>query len=465
MARKQHIVAAGRARARGASAQEIRDLAAPWVELPEDFGGKGCRDRLFPPGCVFWLFLWQTLSADGGCREALLKFLAWLAAAKGRTASGSTSGYCQARKRLREDDLAGVHRRVAAGVEERARPGDLWRGRPVKVVDGSSVSMPDTPANQAAYPQPAGQKKGCGFPVMRIVGIFSLATGALLEVARGALAVHERTLFRSLWDSFAPGDVSLNDCGFVGYADFHCLKERGVDSVSRNHQGRKYADVLKPLGKNDRLVLWRRMARSNRPDWMDEEDWERMPDTLVVRRLTVAIDIPGFRSKSLEIVTTLLDPKAYPADAIAALYRRRWAVELHLRDIKITLGMDVLRCKSPAMVRKELWMHAVAYNLVRALMLEAATACAASLERLSFKGTLDTIRQWAPVLAGADPGAAQAIYAKMLSYIARDKVPDRPGRTEPRARKRRPKNYPLLTQPRHEYKEIPHRNSYRKPLN
>lgn len=463
MAKKQEILGAGRARAQGGTVEELEELFSPWLPLPDGFGPEGAYERLFSPRRTFWLFLYQVLSRDGGCKEALMGFLAWLARVEDKTASASTSAYCQARGRLREEDLAGAHRQTAENIEARSRPEDLWLGRNVKVVDGSSVSMPDTPANQAAYPQPAGQKEGCGFPVMRIVAVFSLATGALLEMARGALSAHERTLYRGLWDRFAPGDVALNDRGFAGYADFHFLKERGVDSVSRNHQGRKKAEVLRRLGRNDRLVLWRRTAAGSRPRWMSREEWEQMPETLTVRQVTVVVDIKGFRSETLEIVTTLLDPGAYPADAIAALYRRRWAVELYLRHIKITMNMDVLRCQSPEMVDRELWMHAIAYNLVRAVMLDAATACAASLERLSFKGTLVTIRQWAPSLAlAADTEQRESLYARMLRYIVADPVPERPNRSEPRARKRRPKNYPLLNQPRRKYKEIPHRNTYRK---
>lgn len=463
MTKKRHILMAGCARAQAESVQELRELFRPWLELSEGFGGEGAYASLYAPARTFWLFLAQVLAQDGACREALRNFLAWLAKARGKGASPNTAAYCKARKRLREEDLIGVHRQVADTIEARARPEDRWRGRCVKVVDGSSVSMPDTPENQARYPQPKGQKEGCGFPVMRIVGVFSLATGTLLEMARGALAVHERTLYRSLWDRFAPGDVALNDRGFAGYADFHCLHERGVDSVSRNHQRRQKVDALKRLGKNDRLVLWHKMTLHNRPKWMSKEEWEEMPDTLSVRQVTVTLDIPGFRSETLEIVTTLLDPKAYPARAIAELYRRRWAVELYLRHIKVTMNMDILRCKTPAMVDKELWMHAIAYNLVRAIMLDAATAYVASLERLSFKGTLATIRQWAPTLAlAADMDEHTSLYSKMLYYIVADPVPHRPGRSEPRARKRRPKNYPLLTQPRRQYKEIPHRNKYRK---
>lgn len=418
-----------------------------------------------PPSRTFWLFLSQVLEQDGSCREALRKFLAWLALEKKRTASPKTTGYCKARKRLREEDIEAVHHQVVRNIEARGEANGWWCGRTVKVIDGSSVSMPDTPANQEQYPQPTNQKQGCGFPVMRIVAVFSLATGVLLDVAKGALCVHERTLFRSLWDLFEPGDVVLADRGFTGYADFHSLKERGVDPVMRNHQGRKKGVTkLKRLGKDDQLLAWHKMKAHQRPKWMSVEQWQAMPDRLTVRQISIRVDVPGFRTQAIVVVTTLLDPKAFPAATFAELYRKRWAVELYLRHIKTTMGMDVLRCKTPEMVEKELQMHLIAYNLIRALMLEAATAHAVHLERLSVKGTIATIRQWAPTLAQgqSDPTGLRVLYHLMLHYIAADPVPNRPNRTEPRARKRRPKNYQLLNKPRRLFREVPHRNRYQK---
>lgn len=419
----------------------------------------------FPPSRTFWLFLSQVLAVDGSCRETLRRFLAWLALEKKARASAKTAGYCKARKRLRIKDIEGVHKSVAASVQHAQGGAGLWCGRRVKVVDGSSVSMPDTPENQETYPQPKTQKPGCGFPVMRIVGVFSLATGVLLDVAKSALSVDERTLFRTLWDVFEPGDVALADCGFCSFADFFYLKQRGVDPVMRNHQRRKKGVTqLKRLGKNDRLVAWHKTPVHLRPKWVGKPQWLAMTDRLTVRELTVRVNVPGFRTKTVVIVTTLLDDKAFPARAFAQLYRRRWAVELYLRHIKTTMGMDILRCKTPDMVEKELWMHVIAYNLVRAIMLEAATTYAVRLERLSFKGTIATLRQWAPTLAQAqsDPQQSAPLYRLMLYYIAADPVPHRPDRIEPRAKKRRPKNYPLLTKPRRIFKEILHRNRYRK---
>jgi hypothetical protein len=459
MAMRIQIVRTGHERAQTESVQELRELFAPWCSFPDNSGYK----RLFTPSRTFWLFLFQTLTPNCSCQETLAKFLAWLKREKGKEASSKTTAYCKARLRLSGDDIQEVHRQVAQNIEAEAQDKHSWLGKRVRVIDGSSVSMPDTEANQARYPQPTSQKTGCGFPVMRIVGVFSLATGVLLDVAKSALNVHERTLFRSLWDGFAEDDIALADRGFAGFSDFHYLTEIGCDVVMRNHQNRgKGMAKLKRLGKNDRLVQWFKMRMSSRPKWLSKEAWQQMPDRLTVREITVTIDAPGFRSKSLIIVTTLLNSKDFPASEIAGLYRRRWAVEVYFRDQKTTMEMDVLRCKTPEIVDKELYMHLIAYNLVRAIMIEATLAYAINIERLSFKGCISTIQQWATTLVQAAPEERDEFYLAMLRCIVGNPVPDRPDRSEPRARKRRPKNYPLLNKPRREFVEIPHRSKYKK---
>ena len=295
---------------------------------------------------------------------------------------------------------------------------------------------------------------------MRILGVFSLGTGIGRALALSARAVAERTLFHSVWGHFTPGDIALADTGVCSYADYVLLERKGVDSVMLNHQRRtKGLRELKKLGKNDRLVEW--FKGKQRPNWLTKEQWEDLPETFTVREITVHVEVPGFRTTTLVIVTTLRDSNAYPADEIAALYRRRWAIELYLRDLKISMGVDVLRCKTPDMVEKELGMHGIAYNLVRALMREAAQEHGPPLERISFKGTCDAIRNWAPVIAQARCQRRKAVLSARLRAIARNLVPHRPNRTEPRAKKRRPKNYQRLTEPRHTFKESPHRGKYR----
>jgi hypothetical protein len=443
-----------------ASLDQIREAAAGWLPLPEDFG-RPKRHRLFSPTVTFGLFLAQILSPDGSCRETVMRFLASLFLQTGKTASTNTAAYCQARARLSSGELRSTARQLADRVEAKGSQW-LWRGRRVRVADGSGLSMPDTPSNQKQWPQSSRAKPGCGFPVMRVVGLFALATGALIDLASGALTVSERTLLRSLWPLLEIGDVLLADRGFCSFADFVLLARRGVDSVMRKDARRLNAAVIERLGKNDRIVEWRKTGV--RPKWMDERNWRELPESLWVREVKVEVPFPGFRTRTLWVVTTLLDRRAYPAGELARLYRRRWQVEIFFRDIKITMGMDVLRCQTPAMVEKEVWMRTIAYNLIRGLMAEAAAKHGERPERISFKGTVAALRQWAPIMAriNDDDGEGPEIYAAFLYYLVKNKLQSRPGRFEPRARKRRPKTYQLLNKPRRDFREIMHRNKYRK---
>lgn len=445
------------------SATQLAELFGKWVDLKEDFGVPK-RLRLFSPSRMFWLFLFQVLSSDGSCRETLRKFLAWFAVENGRLASASTAAYCKARARLPLQGIKKLSGRIARHICASETEVSLWYGRKIKVIDGVCVSMPDTAKNQQAWPQPKGSKAGCGFPVMKLVAIFSLASGTLMELAKGNLHDHERTLFRKLWCSFKPGDVALADRGFCGYADFFLLAKRGVDSVMRKHQRRSVgAAVLKKIDENDYLMEW--YKTSTKPDWLTGKQWRNIPDKIIVREITVIVAVKGFRTQIITIATTLTDPAAFPACAFAELYRKRWSVELYLRDIKITMGMDILKCKTPQMVEKELWMRVIAYNLIRAVMLESASIYALPVERLSFKGTLSSLRQWETALLRphTDDIKRYSLYEAMLYYIAHDTIPLRPNRTEPRAKKRRAKNYQFLNKPRWLLKEIQHRSKYRRP--
>lgn len=414
---------------------------------------------------MFWLFLGQVLSADHSCRETLRRFLGWLALG-GKRASARTTGYCKARRRLRQEDLDETLARLARKIRAVHGPQGLWFGRAVKVVDGSGISMPDTPANQKRWPQPAGAKPGCSFPVLRVVAVFCLATGALMGLRHGPLRVHERSLFRDLWDLLDPGDVVLADRGFCGFGEFYSLLRRGVDCVMRNHQRRTVGKTrLKRLGRGDFLILWHKSKAG--PRCPDKALWHTFPHTLTLREITFHTGVRGFRTRVITVVTTLLDPLAFPTEAFADLYRRRWQAELFLRDIKTTMGMDILRCKSPDMVLKELTMYLIAYNLVRVTMLEAAApppGAPGPRCPLSFKGSLATLRQWAPFFQPLPPSHRNRLWRLLLRCIGDDPLPHRPNRYEPRARKRRPKAYQLLNRPRRLFKEIPHRSKYVKPL-
>lgn len=324
--------------------------------------------------------------------------------------------------------------------------------------------MPDTEENQKEWPQSKRSKPGCGFPLMRIVGVFSLATGALLDLATGPMSRSEGALFRSLWYLLRRGDVLLADRGFCSLTYLHLLSEMGIDCVMRKNARRINNHVIKRISKHDHIVAWRKSRIC--PAWLEQDMWDAMPEIMAVREVRVQIAYPGFRTQTIYVATTLLDDHLYPEEAIALLYLRRWRVEVFLRDIKTTMGMDILRCKTPNMVEIEVCMHVIAYNLIRAVMLEAGLTCEIPFERISCKGTISTLRQWAPVmvLCEGNPEIRSFLYARLLYTLAHDTLPLRPGRTEPRARKRRPKNYQLLMKPRHAFQECKHRNKYKKGL-
>jgi hypothetical protein len=420
-------------------------------------------DRIFNQEETFWLFLSQILSATQSCGEALKKAQMWLSSSNKKKLSSSTSGYCQARSRLSPDYLETVDHQVRNELKTKGRipSGHLWCGRPVKVVDGTSVSMPDTPENQELYPQPKGQKKGCGFPVMRLVVSFCLATGILLSCRKGSLHVHERILWHQMWVDYEEGDVVLADCGFCAFVDYWLLANRGVDSVMRLHQMRKEKVIIKRFNKNDRLVQWK---KNKKPNWITREKWEDIPEEMTVRHVTVNVDIPGFRTKNFVLATTLLDGKKYPREALAELYLRRWKVEIFIRDIKTTMRMDILRCKTPNMVHKELTLFIIAYNLIRILIWEAVLEKDVDPFRISVAGTINIIRQWAPKLADTEEeNERERLIKIMMEFIAAEIIPERVYRKrQARALKRRMKSYQLLTKPRNEFMEIEHRHKYRK---
>jgi hypothetical protein len=455
------------ARASGSdSISELRKALGQFV--PDALLGRHTqsgRDRLFTPLVTFWAFLSQVLSPQSACRDAVRKAQAWWSLGRRLPVSTNTSAYCQARSRLSEQTLLAIHRQTAQRLECNVPTDSLWLGRRVKVVDGTTCSMPDTAESQKAYPQPGSQKPGCGFPMMKLVGLFCLASGALLEVVRGTLRVHESQLFRHLWPHLNPGDVLLADRGFCSFFSIHSLQARGVDSVMRLHQRRR-VDFRrgKRLGKEDILLEWTKPAQ--RPETLSAEEFKALPTTLTVRLIRLTPQIKGFRVRTIILVTTLLDPIAFPAQALGELYFQRWSVELHFREIKTLLRLDILRCLTPKMVHKELLLHMIAYNLIRCLMQQAAICHHVDLSRISFKGTLDSLHHFADVIraAAAKPRQRAQLYSEMLRLIALDQLPIRPLRSEPRAKKRRPKNYQLLTKPRKLMIIIQHRSRHKAAL-
>src|SRR5215470_5145701 len=340
-------------------------------------------------------------------------------------------------------------RKLGAQTHQGAPAAWLWCGRRVKLVDGSTAIMADTLANQKAYPQLSSQKPGLGFPIARFVVIFCLATGSVLEAAIGKCQgkqTGENALFRSLWDELEPGDVVLGDRYYSSYFDIILLKQRGVDSVFRLHQ-RRPCDFRRGrrLGPEDQIVTWLRPAR---PDWMEEATYEQIPEAMEIRQVRIHVHQPGFRTRVLDLATTLLDHEIYTKSALSTLFRQRWHAELDLRSIKIVLGMDLLRCKTPEMVRKEIWMTLLGYNVIRMVMAQASQEHRCDPRHLSFKGALQTVQEFGPALRAGSAWHRRWLWTIVLSSVAGDAVGHRPNRVEPRARKRRPKPYPLLTKPR-----------------
>jgi DDE family transposase len=413
------------------------------------------RQRLFTPMVTLWTFLAQIFCPDHSCRQALLRLIAHRAARGESIPSEDTGGSCKARQRLPEAVLADATRQAAEALQDAADPLWLWKGRHVQLVDGTTISMPDTPENQRAYPQSRSQKPGVGFPIARLVALISLATGAVLDLAMGPYQgkeTGETALFRQLWDRLRRGDLILGDCYFGSYFGLAPLVERGVDALVRMHQRRKYDFGLgQLLGVEDHIVEW---TKPERPAWMSVGEYAALPATLRVRELRLKIGVAGFRVQELVLVTTLLDAELYTAAELGALFRQRWNIELDLRAIKSVMQMDVLRCETPEMVRKEVWVHLLGYNLIRKLMSDAAAVQGCAPRELSFTGALQTFRAFHTVMELVDEELREPLRAVMLEMIGRQRVGDRPDRVEPRAVKRRPKPHDLLNKPRAEARKL-----------
>jgi hypothetical protein len=429
-------------------------------ELARAVGHRG-RACFWNPVAVVLTFLRQVLTRECSCRHAVAMTLAEAGAIpRERRRSGGTrrsadpSAYSQARQRLPRTLIEKLSRRVADRLHEHARP---WRGHRVWVVDGTGVSMPDTPELQDAFPQPASQKTGCGFPVAHLVGLFCWSTGALVHVAVGSRHIGEISLFRRLYRSLQPHDLVVGDRLYGNYYELAALSTRGVHAVCRVNRARN-VDFRRGrrLGRGDRLVTWQRPKQPARG--VTKEQWRQLPETVTLRIVRVNVYCKrAWRRRRIDLVTMLLEPEAYPATPLRELYRERWLAELDLRSLKVTLGMDVLRCKSVDMVRKELAMHQIAYNLIRWLMWTAAQRHAADPQRLSFAGTQQRLLAVLPVRPWLRSPRQQATLAvRLLRDIAADVVPNRPDRHEPRAIKRRRKSFPWLVHPRHVARKTAH---------
>jgi hypothetical protein len=429
-------------------------LSPEAIEAACRASGHAWRASFWDPASTLLTFLLQVLSAEKTLRAAVSDLLAQLAAVgRADLPSADPAAYCQARQRLPVEVPIAMLGHVVEQIKPLPRSVRTWLGRRVWMADGTTVSMPDEPELQKAFPQPSAQKPGCGFPVARILVLFCWATGAIIDVVIDSLHSAELPLFRKLWHHFTPGDVAVCDRAYCAFVDMARLLQQGVFCVFRLHQRRK-TDFRKGkrLGRDDQLVTW------ERPKWLQSmgvsrEELEQLAETMTVRLVRIT-DVPkGFRSRTIVVATTLLDPVETPGDEIRALYRDRWLAELNLRSIKIQLGMDILRGQSVDVVTKEIVMHLVAYNLIRLLMWHAAAEHGRDLHRLSFAGTLHRLRDVFCLMLHAPTRAKELQLARqLLQWIADDLVPARPNRLEPRRKKRRPREYSLLLKPRSHYR-------------
>ena len=398
------------------------------------------RERLFPPTETLSMFLAQAMQADHSCQnivnDSAVKRLTYHLP----KCSTNTGGYCKARQRLPLEMVAGLVRHTGRLIAKNATANWLWFGRRIRLVDGTTVTLADTQANQNSYPQQSGQKPGLGFPICRIVGVTCLSSGALLGAAMGPFkgkGSGEQSLLRGLLDTFESGDIMLGDAFYGTYFLFSALRSRNVDALFEQRGARRRStnfECGKKLGSRDHLIILEKPK--TRPDWMTAAQYESEPETLTVRELQVGGRI---------LVTTLLCPNAAPKAELKALYKRRWQVELDIRNIKTTLGMVTLSCKTPEMCEKEMWVYLLAYNLIRLIMAQSALMADVLPRTLSFKHTVQLWMAWdgmSPSIGGMDN------IAGLFALVGEQSIGNRPGRIEPRAVKRRPKPYPLLNENR-----------------
>lgn len=456
----QHLRAATQA-----ALHQFQALFEPWIphyRLAQQDEGPHSRNRRWNLRLVFWTFLWQIAQAGASCREAIDQARNLCQNQKQPLPPDTNSPYCQARGQLPLERLDEIHRAVVTEAEAAVATGDLWCGLRVHVVDGTTLTAPDTPENQAAFPQQKGQRPGCGFPILRLLAFFALATGMIAGWIHGAYGQSELALLQLLWEQLRPGELLLGDRGFCTWGVLAQCQARHVHAVFRV-RGSRRRDLRRGqrLSRDERLVHWRKPTL--RPRTISAEEWATLPEVLSLRLVRCSVNVRGFRTRQVILVTTLLDRDAYPWHALSQLYLRRWEMELTLRHLKVTLQMDQLSCKTPENLAREIRLHLLMHNLVRRLMLEAARRHRAPLDRLSFAGALAAARRCGEALLEASSQRRrQELLDELFRRIATDLLPDRPGRREPRAVKRRPKPYPRLMCHRSKFKEIQHQNRYYK---
>lgn len=401
------------------------------------------RERKYPPTETLSMFLSQAMSADRSCQNIVnIKALQGSICGLNKV-STQTGSYCKARKRLPLTMVSELTRHTSQLIGEQLPTAWRWQGRKVKLVDGTTITMPDTPENQAVYPQQGGQKPGLGFPICRVVSVVCLASGSIVDSAIGPYkgkGADEHTLLRSMLDSLTTDDILVGDAYYSSYFLWAELMARGVDAVFEQSGGRKRTMDFrkgKSLGRYDHIVTYPKPRK--KPDWMAEEDYLRYPEELSIREIKIGHKI---------LATTLLSAGQTTKQSLKNLYKDRWNIELDFRNIKTTMGMEVFSCKTPEMVRKEMWAYLLAYNLIRLVMVQSAILADILPRQLSFKHSLQI---WLAYNQMAVHDEHENLKVVCL-LIVENTVGHRPGRIEPREVKKRPKEYKLLTIPRGEQK-------------
>jgi hypothetical protein len=455
--RKQDILQAQRANIRdrcpdGLSRQLATEIPAELVRSHRNTQ----RDRVYPNEVTFWAFLAQVICADHSCAKAVARVQQWMRTSKRKVPSAATGSYVEARAKLPIDMLREVNVSLCDQLDANLPEANRWHGLNVKSEDGTSAQMPDTAANQADYPQPGTQAAGCGLPVIELVGLIDLGHGGLRDFSHSDIDTGELRGHDQLEPQLAKGDVLVADRIYSSYEVIARLRQREVAFIGRNHQSRK-CDFRrgKKIGPNERIQVWQRPRQQPVLSRLSPEQWAHLPERMEMRIIRVKGPNREGKQRTRYIVSTLLDADEYPWEEVASLYMHRWEIELRFRDIKTTMGMEMLRTQSPEMVRKEVLMHMIAYNVVRLLMLKAAVATGVNHRRISFKGTLQVIEESRVGFEKTTGSVRQLGLEKdnLLERIVERVVPHRPGRNEPRKKKRRPKSYGWLQRPRHEYFE------------
>jgi hypothetical protein len=453
-------VAAALKTARAYTLNQLEDRFSPLLPqglFPKAARKTNSRDRIYTRPRTFWSMLWQAFNPKATGREVVRQVQAVLELHDGPGISQQDGAYCRAKARLPLSEFPKALSGSAQAADQQAPAVTLLQGRPTRVADGTTLTAPDTPKNRRTYPPL--QTPEPNFPMLRLVVLFSLLSGAILSLTFGDLRTAELPMLYQLFAHLVPNDILMGDRGYGNFVLLALLGhlKPGVDFIGRSARHADGRHRLRRLGRDDWLMVWKKGATPSY--WLDPLLWLALPSEVTVRIVRGSCYVKGFRVRQVTLVTTLLDAQAYPAEEILQAYLRRWRLEMCLDDLKTTLQLELLRSRSPQMLHKEIYTHLIAHNLVRCIMAQAALGHAVPLERVSFKGTLDALRQFSQAMSRARSRKKGAqLWALLLETLARDLVPERPGRREPRAVKRVKNKYPRLRRPRHLFKDRPRRS-------